>query len=783
MESLNSKVSNAVFIILIIISFLTPLFFLPYTFISPQYSTSLLFALGVVASFFMYILGVFSTASINLPTPAKYFYVSLIAVPAVYALSGLVNGIFKLVFFGYTFDISTVGFNILCFVYLFLVSLSFVSKKKIFYSYFAFVTSSIFVAIFVVVRIFFSPKLLSFGIFNSITSNTVGSWNNLGIFFGICLILSLLTYELAPISKFMKIVLGFSTIVSLFFLAIINFTIIWEIIAVFTFIFIIFSFINYENYNTTLIKRILTTTIFSLLVFALSIIFIIWSNSAGIYLSTKLKIDNLEIRPSFSATLDVTKNIIINKPLLGTGPNSFVNGWLVWRPDDVLTTVFWNTDFSGGIGLLPTYATTTGIIGIISWIFFLIYYVFVGIKTILLRQENKFLRYLSISSFFVSLYLWIMTIVYIPSISIYILTFYFTGLFFSSAFLSGTLEIKRKSFVENKKKFYFVSLFLILFIVGGLYIVYYLYRNTKSLWYFQKSSLALNIEKNNNLSEEYILKAISLVPHDVYYRALSEIELVKLESIVSQDVNVIKPEVIEQQFSLTLKNAIKAGVSAKDSDPANYLNWLSLGKVYEAVSLPQLKIKGAYDNAISYYSEALKRNPKNPSILISLSRLTASQGDFKKAKEYASQAIQFKKNYLEAYFILSQIEVAMGNIRGAIDVVNESATVDSSNPAIYFQLGLLKYNVSDWSGAIVAFEKALSIASDYANAKYFLGLSYELTGMHAKAIKEFQDLRMTNPDSKEVESILKNLLDGKTIFTNNENKNPEKRKTLPIKER
>jgi len=156
--------------------------------------------------------------------------------------------------------------------------------------------------------------------------------------------------------------------------------------------------------------------------------------------------------------------------------------------------------------------------------------------------------------------------------------------------------------------------------------------------------------------------------------------------------------------------------------------------------------------------------------------------DLKAARNYALQAIQLKRNYIDAYFLLSQIEVEDKNIKGAIESVTAASVIDPTNSGVFFQLGLLKYNSEDFEGAIEAFKKAIEITPNYANAKYFLGLSYEKTGEHTKAIAEFEELKISNPDSTEVTTILSNLKAGKSVFTNTENSKPEKSKTLPVKE-
>jgi tetratricopeptide (TPR) repeat protein len=772
-----SKIS---FGILLFITFLTPVFFLPVSFISTQFGTSLLFAFGVIVALLVYIVSTLFYGEIDLPKFGKYVLGFMALVPVVYILAGIANGFSRMSFFGYTFDINTVGFIFTSFVYLFLVSLLFRSKTRIFYSYFAFVVSAIILSFFLLIRIIFGPEVLSFGIFQNLTSSILGSWTNVGIFFGIGIILSFITFEMVRVSKLMRGFLLLSLVLSFLFVTIVNFNIIWIVVTAISFLFLLYSLFNSINLfqQTSIKQRLLQIPIGPTLIFIVSFVFVVWGNNIGSYLSNTFNMTNFEVRPTFSVTLDIARKTIIDKPLFGSGPNTFTTQWLTWKPDDVVSTIYWNTDFTNGIGLIPTFAVTTGVFGVLSWLLFLGFFIYLGIKSIFTKIEDGFLKYLLTSSFFTSLYLWFMTFVYMPSTAIFILTVFFTGLFFASVYLARIIEVETKIFYNNPKSGFMASLILVGLFFSGIFLGQGLFKNSKSLWYFQKSSYAINTTKDISLAEQYILKAISTVSNDIYYRSLSEIEILKLNQILSQDPKVVKPEEIQKQFSDTLTSAIKAGIASKDADDTNYLNWIALGRVYEAVSSPELKVEGAYESAQFAYEEALRHNPKNPGILILFSRLAIVKKDLKQAKNYVLQAIQAKRNYIDAYFLLSQIEVEDNNIKGAIDSVTAASIIDPTNAGIFFQLGLLKYSSSDWRGAIGDLLKAIEIIPNYANAKYFLGLSYERVGEHAKAITEFETLKTTNPENKEIETILTQLKDGKDIFKSTDIK--EKSKKLPI---
>lgn len=782
----KEKINKIIFGILLAITFLTPIFFVPVSFIPVQFGTSLLFSVGVILSVLIYVVSGLVYGSLELPRTSKYILAFMFVVPVVYTLAGISNGFSRMSFLGYTFDIGTVGFVVLAFAYMFLVSILFREGNRIFYSYFAFVVSSILLSIFLILRLVFGADFLSFGLFGSLTSTMIGSWNNVGIFFGIGALLSLLTFEMVNVSRFMKGLLTLALLLSLFFLSIVNFSIIWVVIGLVSFLFILYRVFSLQNYTQEPVSfksKLSKIPVYSAIVLVLSVAFVIWGNILGGYLVQKLNVANIEIRPSLSLTMEIARNTISNHPLFGSGPNNFINEWLIWKPQDIVSTTLWNLDFTSGIGLIPTLVVTTGLIGILSWILFLGFYVYLGIRSIFIKMDDSFKKYLIVSSFFVSLYLWTMAFVYVPSTVVFILTVFFTGLFFASIYSSGLIQVGTKTFSSSPKEGFLSSLMFVTFIIISLGLGYGLFKTSKSLWYFQKSSYAIGTEGNINASELHMLRAIETVPMDIYYRALAEIEVLKLNAIASQDTTKVKIEDIQTQFRNTLSDAIRAGKEATNADSKNYLNWVALGRVYEAVADPRLAVEGAYEEAIKSYTEALRINPKNPSIYVLFSRLAVIGRDLEKAKEYALQAIQLKNNYLDAYFLLSQIEVEDNNIPGAIESVTAATIVDPTNSAMFFQLGLLKYNAKDWPGAVKALEEAIRISPDYANAKYFLGLSYEATKQREKAIQQFEDLKKTNPDNQDLVTILENLKAGKPILSNTTETKPETSKTLPVNEK
>jgi tetratricopeptide (TPR) repeat protein len=238
---------------------------------------------------------------------------------------------------------------------------------------------------------------------------------------------------------------------------------------------------------------------------------------------------------------------------------------------------------------------------------------------------------------------------------------------------------------------------------------------------------------------------------------------------------------VQKEVTATLTDAITAGLNARNADPSNYVNWITLGQVYEA-AVP-LKVQGAYQSAQTAYTEAFRRNPKNPGIYLLLAQLEVDNGNLNNAVTYGEQAIQMKPNYLNAYFLLAQIAVADKDLKDAIASIQAASVITPTDPSILFQLGYLQFSAGQYSNAVATLQKSLTLSPQYANAQYYLGLSYEALGDHTDAIAQFVALQKTNPTNATVGEILTALQSGKSIFQSQQATTTQKiSKTLPVSE-
>ena len=772
-----SKFERISFILVLVLVFLLPIFFIPSAVVPFQLSKTVLLSVTVLVALFLWIIarlkdGVFTFQK-------NYVSLSLLSLPVVVLVASLFSGNVMSSLIGQG-DVGTFTSIFVLAVLMFLVSVLASSKEKIFYAYLAFLASSFIVALFHLGRLTFGPDFISFGIFTDSAANFIGKWNDVGIFFGLAALLSLITLELLPLGKKFKFLLYVAFVISLFLVMVVNFTFIWYMVGLFSLIFFVYLVSFGQPAEGTEKKRRLS--FLSLTTLILSLIFILGGNSISSGVSSYFKIQYVEVRPSWGATLDIAHNTLKDHPLWGVGPNRFVNEWLKWKPIQINNSLFWNTDFSYGIGLLPTFLVTTGLLGTIAWLAFLLMFAYTGFKAVLSTIENSVSRYLILSSFLVSLYLWSTTIFYVPSGVIVALAFMFSGLTIAALSLEGRVINLRVNFLKDPKVGFISILGLIALLMGTIVLGYAHVEKYVATIYFQKSIREANTNNNLVAAEKNIVSAVSISRADYQLRALAEVGIARMNELINR--KDVSPEVMKTEFQSLLANAVTSAKEATIIDPTNYQNWLELGRVYEAV-LP-LGITGAYENARAAYDQALALNPRSPGIYLTLARLEIAQKKLPGAKQFIGKALELKNDYTEAIFLLSQIEAEEGNIKGAISSVEAAAFIAPNDSGILFQLGLLRYADKNYKGAAESFDRAVALNTSYANARYFLGLSLSQLGMNKEAIVQFEEVQKLNPGNTEIDLILQNLKAGKAPFVNAKppvDAKPEKRSTLPVKEK
>ncbi|MEK7567366.1 MAG: tetratricopeptide repeat protein [Patescibacteria group bacterium] len=778
--SLFSKWGSKIFLAF---AFLLPIFFVPSQIITFQFGKGFfLFAVSLVLSV-IFLLGVLREGKISFPKSLTSL--GLLVVLFSYIVSGAFNAYPNLSLVGQGFETDTAFFILVAALISFLVPIAFRSKTSLFNIYLAVVASFFVAALFNVVH-FFVPSFSFGGLFSSSVANLVGTWNDLGVFAGFITLFSLISLGVLEVRGVWRIVIQMALVLGVAFLAIVNFNTVWIVVASFTLVFFLYSLSyakNGGNVANNISGGIKNLPWSPIVVFIISITFLFFGTSLGNAISGWLNITQLEARPSWSTTISIAKETLKENPIIGAGPNQFVSEWLKYRPQAVNESLFWNVDFTSGIGTIPTAFITLGGVGIVAWLIFFILFGIEGFRAIRRLRGEVFTHYLAFSSWIASLYFWIIAIFYTPGHVMYALAFLFTGVFIATLVLEGVVEEKHFDFSNSPGKSFVGSLITIVFLIVFITSAYLAVKRFVSYAMFNRAIIVYSSNRDLNVVEERVKKSLAIEEADIFFRTLTDIYLARLQDLAGRNPSESEIEALRAEFQQYLSSAVASAQAATVVNPMNYQNWLSLARVYE--NIVPFRIDGAYEQALTTYDRALSLNPTSPLIVLSKARLEIAKGNNAKAREYIAESLKVKNNYTDAIFLLTQLEVSAGNTKKAIEAATSGTLLAPTNPVLFFQLGLLHYNDRNSSKAIEALEQAVRLENQYANARYFLGLSYDRLGKTNEAIAQFEEIQKTNSDNAEVKLILENLRSGRTAFARVEpplDDKPEKRQNPPVSE-
>lgn len=774
----ESKLDKSVFFMILSLGFLIPIFFIPQAML--EVSKSVLVSTLVAIAFFLWLIARMKDGKFIFPK--SLLLLSGLGLPVAFLASGIFSEVPRASLLGLGYETGTFGTIIILFLLMFLASVFFQQQIRIFYLYSALLVSFIIAFFFQVgVITLASFSLLPVKFLSAIPANLIGKWTDLAAFFGLILTLSLIAIELIALRKTLKIFLSVVIAFSLIALILINFSLLWIIIGFLSLVISVYA-LSFSPENSKEAKTSFTRKFpgVSFGVLLISLLFVLGSGTVndlrGRFIPINIPTET--IRPSWQGTFDVAKNALRKDPIFGIGPNRFGNAWLSHKPNGVNQSTLWNVDFDAGVGLIPTFAITTGAVGIIAWLLFLGLLLYRGFTAVLSLAVGRTSHYLLFSSFLGATYLWVVSIFYVPNIAIFSLAFLMTGVFIAALVETGIGKNYDFSFLNDPRTGFISVLTLVLFILGTVTGGYVLFQKFLSVVFFQnglRSSQLGNID-NTLLS---ISRAASFSEYDVYYRNLSAVNIARLNSILSQ--KGVSQDTIKADFQSESRFAITNALRARDLDPTNYQNWVALGNAYE--TLAPFGVTDAHEEAKKAFDMAISLNPKSPALLLARARIDLEK-DKESAKIYIAQALSLKSDYTDAIFTLSQLQADEGNLGSAIASVEVASVISPNDVGVFFQLGFLRYKNRDWQGAISAFGRAVELSPSYSNARYFLGLAYDKIGRTRDAIDQFQNIQTLNPDNSEVRGILSNLRAGRDPLGGEAPAQaPEKRKEPPLKDR
>src|SRR3989344_3466938 len=387
----ETRFDTAAFFVVLAGAFLLPLFFMPLPAVSLSFGKALLLALTGIIALLLWLVGRLQGGVIHVPKSG--ILAALLGILGAFLVSALFSPSPQISFSGLDYELGTFVSLLFLTLFAFLGAALFESRSRLFALYIAVVAS--FTAVFFLLN----------GL-NSSAGSLLGKWNDLGLFAGLIALLSLITLEYLTLEKKIRIFFYCALGIAIATLMVVSFSLAWGILGVFALIVVVYRFsliLFAKKAGRTLAVNTLPYA--ALAVLLLSVLFFLSGNALQGYLSTMLNVNQIEVRPAWSATTDILKGTWNESLIFGSGPNLFVRQWLLLKDEAVNLSAFWDTDFRFGIGLLPTFAVTTGLLGALAWLVFLGALLYRGARAFFAAADQG-THYFVFSFFSVLVYLW-----------------------------------------------------------------------------------------------------------------------------------------------------------------------------------------------------------------------------------------------------------------------------------------------------------------------------------------------------------------------------------------
>src|SRR3989344_4388033 len=566
---------------------------------------------------------------------------------AAFLVVGIASTVFSLwpaaCFWGFPLDIANSLLTQILFVcFAFLVMNVFTETKQLFRLLFVALASVAVACLLAGAQIFQIFSFLPFTFAKTPLFNTIGNPNGVA---AIAAILLPLTLVLAFISKLLLRTILWM-IVAVFFatLVLVQFSTAWIILIAGLLVLLAFGMLNMRKRKefgwVSLPMGFLVFSLFFLLV--------------------PMQLPGIpqlppEVSPSWQGELGIIGQTLKERPLLGSGPGTFVFDYSRFHSPALNQTMFWGTRFSAGAAQILDIAVTLGALGILVFIALLVTTLFASFRALFgsnpeSGQNGSWLVGLGMTASFASLVVSFM--LYPANFTLWFLFWMLLGGLgmFASKDMKVSLAPPSLLSVASSFTFLLVLVFgLGLLFVGGQ-------RYAAELYYMGSARLAQQGDVEGAI--EKLQTALRLNPGmDLYWRDIAQLFLARIGRINQDDS--LSGEQKQQQTQDAVNNAVSAGRNATTVAPASVANW----NVQGSVSQNLLAVAGAKELAVQAYEQAAKLEPASPFAWGELGRVyvlfanqqgipaTLKDESLQKAFENLDRAIQLKSDYAPAHFL------------------------------------------------------------------------------------------------------------------------------------
>ncbi len=619
----------------------------------------------------------------------------------------------------------------------------------------------------------FTLYFLPGGFTHSRAFNTVGSLNALGILAAIALPLFAKTFY-RGIDRFSAIISVVGVAFSVAVLAILNWWVIWAVALSGMLAMIAFDSLNVtqlsEDYSGRRNRFALSRFVVPMVVIVMGA-FLLLVKFNPVSLKSNFPV---EVAPSYKLSLQVTTAVLKQKLLLGWGPENFSLAFDRFGAGNLANTQLSSLRFYDATSEFFNIATQTGVLGLLAlallvWCLVQVIARFGGaISDSIARGQGAALAAQSSGTLAATVAMLVALFMYPMNVTLW---FAFVVLLALAALIisgdkSRTVDIEERPLYSLSASLGFIVGLII--VLAGLYLT--------SVRYLADVRYAHALQQTTPAAAmDNLARAVDLDgTNDRYLRDASQLSLVMLRDEIAKKGGDAQQA---QRVQNLMASAIQLAQRAAAVQPEESLSWSNLGSVYQSMT-------GLVDNVEKLAEDAFKKaselRPGDPTFDNAIGQMWLARADLirtvaqqSKANVTALQqqskdslanaeaafkrAIDKSATFGLAIYNLGAVYDRQGRVKEAIGQLEKIAPYNSNQPTLMFELGLLYVRNGQKDSAVAALQRAVLLAPQYANARWYLALLLEERNDITGAFAHLNEILKSNPDNQVLKDKIASL--------------------------
>lgn len=452
-----------------------------------------------------------------------------------------------------------------------------------------------------------------------------------------------------------------------------------------------------------------------------------------------------EVRLDYKTASPVLKGSVAEKPVLGSGPNTFLYAFSKHREESFNTSQFWNERFGRAPSEAAEYLVGTGILGLLA--FEILSLVFMGYAIFfLLRRKDPESWNLALTLFSSFAALWILHWFFFFNTTLSFIFWLLIGSFVAVTRVAEGERVKITSFSFANSPRQTVSAVSIVSLSLVLVIVFLFFASAiySADVYYNKGLKAVSKPETYDQAQSSFERAIQLNRfRPDYYLSYGEFLSIRINQ------ELAKPNRDLALIENWLTSGINVARQAVELSPNNWTAWERLAGLY---TFARPLVAGVDKFIIESLTKATEQNPNNPILFLELGQV------YRLASRRLDATIVGKGADSDSDGLYDDREKELGSDpddpdTNANGVLDGNEVLSGLNPA---QTGALpdtflsqyiKTDPENQLKAIEAFRKAIALKPDYAAAYVELAATLSLQHKYAEAALELEKVVQLTPQN------------------------------------